>query len=56
MRREADGSLLWTARVAGFHEIRSWILGWGPAAEVLEPEALRAEIADALTRAATRYR
>ena len=37
---EDDGSLLWRARVAGVLEIRSWILSWGPDAEVLEPPEL----------------
>ncbi len=51
-----DGSLLWVARVAGLHEVRSWILGWGDDAEVLAPPELRAEVAAALARAADRYR
>ncbi|MEA2622633.1 MAG: hypothetical protein QOH61_1543 [Chloroflexota bacterium] len=55
-RWEADGSLVWSATVAGSREIRSWILGWGPDAEVLEPPALRAEIAGLLDDAARRYR
>jgi predicted DNA-binding transcriptional regulator YafY len=38
---EADGSALFQAEVAGLDEIRFWVLGWGSAAEVLEPEALR---------------
>ena len=33
----ADGSLVWRARVSGVLEVRSWILGWGGDAEVLEP-------------------
>ncbi len=36
-----DGTLLWRARVSGVLEIRSWILGWGRDAEVLEPAELR---------------
>ena len=38
---EADGSLLWRARVSGVLEIRSWLLGWGRDAEVLAPAELR---------------
>jgi len=53
---ERDGSLRWSARVAGFNEVRSWILGWGPNAEVLEPAELRAEVADQLEQAAAHYR
>jgi predicted DNA-binding transcriptional regulator YafY len=56
LEREGDGSLRWSARVAGFNEVRSWILGWGPSAEVLEPAELRAEVASQLRKAADRYR
>jgi predicted DNA-binding transcriptional regulator YafY len=37
-------------------EITRWILGWGDAAEVVKPPALRQEIADVLTRSAAVYR
>ena len=50
-----DGSLVWRARVAGLHEVRIWLLGWGAEVEVLEPASLRAEVADELARAARRY-
>ena len=36
-----DGSMLFTAHVAGVHEIAWWILGYGDQAEVLEPESLK---------------
>jgi predicted DNA-binding transcriptional regulator YafY len=52
---EDDGSLLWRARVAGVLEIRSWILGWGPDAEVLEPRDLREWVAARHAEAAARY-
>jgi predicted DNA-binding transcriptional regulator YafY len=52
---EADGSLLWRARVSGLLEVRSWILGWGPDAEVLEPEMLRDWVAEKHGRAAEQY-
>jgi predicted DNA-binding transcriptional regulator YafY len=52
---EPDGSLLWRARVSGVLEIRSWILGWGSEAEVLEPADLRAWIAGQHAAAAARY-
>jgi proteasome accessory factor B len=51
-----DGTLTWTATVSGVLEVRSWILGWGGAAEVLEPVELRAWVADELARGAARYR
>ena len=53
--READGSLLWRARVSGLLEVRSWILGWGEGAEVLKPQALRDDVAQTLRAAALRY-
>jgi proteasome accessory factor B len=43
---EDDGSLIWRARIAGLLEVRSWILGWGADAEVLEPAELRAWVAE----------
>jgi proteasome accessory factor B len=52
---EDDGSLLWRARVSGVLEIRSWILGWGPDAEVLEPADLRAWVAQQHAAAAAHY-
>jgi predicted DNA-binding transcriptional regulator YafY len=55
LEQEPDGSLLWRARVSGVLEIRSWILGWGPAATVLEPAELRAWVAEQHAAAAARY-
>lgn len=52
---QADGTLIWRGRVAGTREIRIWILGWGAEAEVLEPAALRAGVAEELRRAADGY-
>jgi predicted DNA-binding transcriptional regulator YafY len=51
-----DGSLRWNAHVSGVREIRSWILGWGADAQVLEPPELRDQIRGELERAAERYR
>jgi predicted DNA-binding transcriptional regulator YafY len=50
-----DGSLTWQGRVAGTHEIRIWILGWGADAEVLAPRSLRDSVAEELARAASAY-
>ncbi len=55
LEEQSDGSVVWHGRVAGFHEIRIWILGWGAEAEVLEPEGLRSQVAEELRRAAARY-
>lgn len=53
---QADGSLLWRGQIAGMREIRIWILGWGADAEVLEPTALRDEVAAELKKAAALYK
>jgi len=53
---QTDGSLLWRGQIAGMREIRIWILGWGADAEVLEPAALRDEVAAELKKAAALYR
>ncbi|MGH2407492.1 MAG: helix-turn-helix transcriptional regulator [Candidatus Limnocylindrales bacterium] len=52
---QPDGSLIWRGRIAGTHEVRVWILGWGADAEVLEPPALRDEIAAEMRRSADAY-
>ena len=52
---ERDGSLTWQATVAGTIEIRLWILSWGDEVEVLEPAALRDDVAATLATAAARY-
>lgn len=43
-----DGSWLWQAPIAEWHEMLPWVRGWGADVQVLEPEGLRA----ALTREA----
>jgi predicted DNA-binding transcriptional regulator YafY len=35
--------------------MRSWVLGWGGAVEVLEPPSLREHVAAMLRRGAERY-
>jgi proteasome accessory factor B len=50
-----DGSLTWTATVAGTIEIRLWILSWGDDVEVLSPPELRKDVALTHRRAAERY-
>jgi len=51
-----DGKLELRFRVAGLLEILSWILGWGPAVEVLAPRELRAQLARLTSEMASRYR
>lgn len=45
---QSDGSIIWTAQVAEWQEMVSWVRGWGADVEVLEPKELR----NALTREA----
>ncbi len=52
---EKDGSILFTAEVAGTDEIKFWILNWGAKAEVLAPESLRDEIRDEARAMLERY-
>jgi predicted DNA-binding transcriptional regulator YafY len=37
-------------------ELRGWVLSFGAGAEVIAPEALRADVAAELARAGERYR
>jgi predicted DNA-binding transcriptional regulator YafY len=41
---QQDGSILFTAEVAGSDEIKFWILNWGSKAVVLEPQSLKDDI------------
>jgi proteasome accessory factor B len=43
-----DGTTVLSMRVRGTEELRNWILGFGPYVQVLQPPALRAEIAAAV--------
>ena len=51
----AAGDVELAVTVNGIVEIQPWILSWGDGVEVLEPEALRAAVAEAVRGAATRY-
>ncbi len=42
--RRSDGGLILSLQVGSLWEVKRWLLGWGSAAEVLEPFALREEI------------
>jgi predicted DNA-binding transcriptional regulator YafY len=53
--RQADGSLIFTARVAGLEEIGRWVLRWGAQAEVLEPKPLREKVAADARRLCAKY-
>ena len=52
---QPDGTLIWRATVSGSIEVRLWILSWGDDATVIEPPALRADMAATLRRAGANY-
>ena len=52
---QKDGSIVFSAEVAGTDEVKHWVLGWGKHAETLEPEFLREEVARELKECLARY-
>ncbi len=56
IREDSDGSLTITLEVPINYEIISWILGFGSAAEVLQPRELRQRILEEHQAAAQNYR
>ena len=54
--RHRDGSLTARYRLSNTVEIKSWVLGFGANAIVLEPESLRDEIAAELEQSLKAYR
>ena len=50
-----DGACIWSARVAEWRELVPWVRGWGADAEVLAPEAMRAELEREAQRLAELY-
>ena len=50
-----DGSILYTATVAGTKEISSWILSYGNQAEVLSPQSLRKKMTAVVEKMHRRY-
>jgi proteasome accessory factor B len=53
---EKGGAVVVRARVAGVTEAMRWVLGWGRAAEALEPRELREAVGAELRAAAGHYR
>jgi predicted DNA-binding transcriptional regulator YafY len=53
---QADGTLIFTATVAGIEEIGHWALRWGAGAQVLEPAALRQTVGRHAAAMAAHYR
>ncbi len=56
LQDQADGSVVMTVRVAGWEEMRRWILSFGAVAEVLEPEDLRRSLAGEAEKLRAVYR
>jgi CRISPR-associated endonuclease/helicase Cas3 len=52
---QADGYLLWRARVAEVQEMIPWVRGWGADVEVVGPEALRQALRREARRLAEMY-
>ena len=52
---QEGGGLIVTLHVAGTAEVKRWVLAYGREAEVLEPAALRAEIAQEVNELAKKY-
>jgi CRISPR-associated endonuclease/helicase Cas3 len=55
VEEEADGSLIWRARVAEPQEMLPWIRGWGADVEVVEPKDVRERMAGEARRLAEVY-
>lgn len=52
---QADGSLIFTATVAGIEEISHWVLRWGAGAQVLAPDDLRQTVGSHAAAMLTHY-
>ena len=52
---QKDGSIIFSAEVAGTDEVKHWVMSWGRQAEVLEPSFLREEIARELAECLNKY-
>jgi predicted DNA-binding transcriptional regulator YafY len=55
LEHESGDRVLLTMEVGGASELRTWVLSFGPGAEVLEPESLRREVIKDLEAASKRY-
>lgn len=53
---EPSGSILATYSLSSFEEFTSWLLSFGPHAEVLEPEALREKVIGSLAESLENYK
>jgi len=56
MREDTGGTLELRLRLGALAEVEQWVLGWGAAAEVLEPPALREKVRETALKLAATYR
>ncbi len=54
-KKNGDGGLELTFRIAGLDEIKRWVLSFGPEAVVLEPEKLKEMVRKDLSRNLAQY-
>jgi predicted DNA-binding transcriptional regulator YafY len=54
IERRRDGSMVLTATISGLDEVRSWVLGMGAGARVLEPKELRDQVDAEIRKMAAR--
>jgi predicted DNA-binding transcriptional regulator YafY len=52
---QKDGSIIFSAEVAGTEEVKHWVMSWGDKAEILDPAFLREEIAQELQLSLKKY-
>ncbi|HNY21113.1 MAG TPA: WYL domain-containing protein [Treponemataceae bacterium] len=55
IEKNSDGSIVLTVTTSGKYELIRWLMGYGSAAEVLEPDWLRDEMAEEIARMNDRY-
>jgi predicted DNA-binding transcriptional regulator YafY len=56
MRELPDGALELRMRLGALSEVEQWVLGWGAAAEVIEPKELRDGVRKTVAELAAKYR
>jgi len=54
-KKNGDGSLELSFRIAGLDEIKRWVLSFGPECQVLEPEKLKEMVRKDLSRNLAQY-
>ena len=55
VEHQKDGSIILTMTTSGRNDVKRWVMGFGPDAEVLEPVEMRREIEEELRASLMRY-